>query len=72
MAELFDFSVATSYGYFGAGIEKYVGSKIGMTLPCKDLVGKMANILGYSSIITYDVDDEISIVVFINYENYKE
>ena len=72
MKELFDFSVPTDFGYFGGGIEKYVGSKLGMKFPAKDIVGKTANILGYTSIMAYDVDDEISLVVFINYESDKE
>ena len=70
MKELLDFSVETDFGYYGGGLEKFEASKLGMeALPANNLVGKVANIMGYTSIMTYDIDDDISLVVFINYEN---
>lgn len=60
----------TELGYYGGGLEKYEATKLGMdALPAENLVGKLANIIGYSSIMTYAMDDSISMVVFINYEN---
>ena len=70
MKELLDFSVETDLGYYGGGLEKYKAAKLGMeALPVENLVGKLANIMGYSSIMTYAIDDSISMVVFINYED---
>ena len=70
MKELLDFSTETDFGSYGGGLEKFEASKLGMgELPSEYLVGKVANIMGYTSIMTYSMDDDITIVVFINYEN---
>lgn len=64
MKELLDFSVnAGDVGYYGGGIEKYNAG------PEDYIVGKVANILGYTSIMTHDMNEDISLVVFINYDN---
>ena len=68
MKDLLDFSVDMDAGKYGGGVEKYTEEKLG-ELPANNIVGKVANIMGYTSIMTYAVEERISIVVFINYEN---
>ena len=68
MKDLLDFSVEMDAGFYGGGVEKYTADKLG-PLPAEEIVGKVANIMGYTSIMTYAVKERMSVVVFINYEN---
>ena len=67
MAALLDFSVDMVAGFYGAGIEKYTEKLC--PLPVKELYGKIGNIMGYSSIMTYASEERLSLVAFVNYEN---
>ena len=69
MAALLDFSVYMDAGLYGAGIEKYIEEKLNYALPVREMIGKAANIMGYTSIMAYATDEEVSMIVFINSEN---
>ena len=38
-------------------------------LPVKELYGKIGNIMGYNSIMTYASEERLSMVALVNYEN---
>ena len=67
MAALLDFSVDMVAGFYGAGIEK-ITEKL-CPLPVKELYGKIGNIMGYNSIMTYASEERLSMVALVNYEN---